>query len=282
MDLISIIVPAYKAEQVIVRAVRSVLAQDDGALELVIAADDGVDYAGVLAQADIDDQRIRHVSTGGNGCGASAARNCALEAANGELVAILDADDVFVPDKLARCRQHVLVHGLVSTALEITDDALNPLRTVGAGGDVLLSPDDYKFTNISMDSMIVYDRRRVDPRYDPSFKCLNDIAFLLELFEVHSACFHIGAPLHIYTKQAQSITNGAGVTAKLVAAKKRLIKAFAAGMYPFADVDAGIGLTRFYQASLLAEQDYQAAITAKPGLLFEDHLERYLASTSAA
>lgn len=282
LDLISIIMPAYKAEQVIARAVRSVLAQDDaGMFELVIAADDGVDYAGVLAQSGID-RRIRHVSTGEIGAGASAARNCALEAANGELIAILDADDMFAPGKLVHCREMAVQHGLVSTALQITDAALKPLRTVGVGEDVLLSPGDYKFTNISMDSMLVYDRRRADPRYDPSFACLNDIAFLLKLFEVFPACFHIGIPLHIYTKQIQSISNGVGVADKMAAAKARLIAAFATGSYSFADVDATTGLKRFYQASLLAEQDYEAAMAAKPGLLFEDHLEPYLASTSRA
>lgn len=283
LNLISIIMPAYKSEQVIARAVRSVLAQDDaGTFELVIAADDGADYAGLLAQAGIDDGRIRHVSTGGSGLGASAARNCALEAASGELIAILDADDVFTPGKLARCREMVVQHGLVSTALQITDAALKPLRTVGVGEDILLLPGAYKFTNISMDSMLAYDRRRADPRYDPSFVCLNDVAFLLELFEVFPACFHIGEPLHIYTKQAQSISNGTGVADKMAAAKARLIAAFAAGSYSFVDVGAAAGLTRFYQASLLAEQDYEAAMAAKPGLLFEDHLEPYLASTSAA
>jgi glycosyltransferase involved in cell wall biosynthesis len=99
LPLISILIPAYRAQAFIARAVRSVLAQTVPTWEIVIASDDGDDYLSVLRAAGIADDRIRQISTGGCGSGAVTARNAALAAANGDLVTPLDADDLFKPHR---------------------------------------------------------------------------------------------------------------------------------------------------------------------------------------
>jgi len=98
---VSILIPAYHAEATIARAVGSVLAQDFEDWEIVVASDDGTDYLAVLVKAGIDDPRIRQVATGRHGVGCANARNAALDAAGGSLVTPLDADDVFMPDRLS-------------------------------------------------------------------------------------------------------------------------------------------------------------------------------------
>lgn len=273
---ISIVMPAYAASTTIVGAVASVRAQTHADWELIVVADDRTDYASLLARAGLNDARVRVLATGLVGGGSPGARNLGLEAATCRYAAILDADDRFHPEKLERARAALGRHGLVSTALRVTDAAGRPLRTVGAGADRSLTGRDYKFVNVSMDSMLVYDRRAVDPRFDPALPCMTDIDFLLKLFAVHPACWHLGTPLHDYVKQATSVSNKPGASAAMVAAKTLLLERLATGHYPLADPGALHGVRRFLEISLAAEDAFPAALDREPGLLFEDHLERHL------
>lgn len=274
--LVSIVMPAFRAEQTIARAVQSVFAQTHGEWELLIVADDGTDYQPVLADRGLADPRLRFFSSGGMKAGSAPARNVGLDAARGRYVALLDADDLFAPEKLARALKALASHPLVSTALQVTDAALAPLRTVGVGPDRALSPADYKFVNLSMDSMLVYDRLAADPRYDESFERLTDIAFLMRLFKTIDHVLHLGAPLHTYTKQPLSMSSGPGAGALTIATKKRLLADLRAGAYSFAAPDTAEGLAAFYDRSLVAEESFEAALEQNPALLFEDHLEPLL------
>lgn len=82
-------------------ALDSVLGQTRGDLEL-IAVDDGStdDTPAILAEAARRDSRVRVLSTGGRGL--VAALEMAVAAARGDCLARLDADDVAMPDRLAR------------------------------------------------------------------------------------------------------------------------------------------------------------------------------------
>ena len=65
--LVSVIIPAYRAEATLPAAVRSLLAQTCPSWQAIIASDDGVDYLAVLARAGIHDERLQQVSTGACG-----------------------------------------------------------------------------------------------------------------------------------------------------------------------------------------------------------------------
>lgn len=276
----SVVTPAYRAERTIVRAAASVLAQTVADWELIIVADDETDYRAVLGQGGISDPRIRYLTTGGSGSGSPPARNIGLDAARNRYIAILDADDLMHPEKLQRVEAALRRHPLVSTALNVTDAALHPLRTVGVGPDRALAPGEYKFVNISMDSMLVYDRHTADPRFDATLPCLTDIDFLLRLFAVNAVCFHLGTPLHSYVKQPGSVSNKPGVTRDMVATKRLILRRLQDGYYPLAREEGRAGLIDFYRRSLAAEQGYEAVLAKNPAALFEDHLESYLASAS--
>lgn len=90
--LISVIVPAYNAEKTIQRAVRSVLTQTYPNVELVVVDDGSTDGTGALLDtlaATEPRLRILHQSNGG----VCVARNAGLNAAKGERICFLDADD---------------------------------------------------------------------------------------------------------------------------------------------------------------------------------------------
>lgn len=282
-DVVSVVLPAFRAEPYIAAAVASVLAQSYPHWQLWIVSDDGVDYEQVLAAKGVSDKRFRFLSTGGVGNGASRARNLALDRIDSPYVAILDADDRFRPDKLACAIRALAVHPIVSCALEVLDADGKLLRLVGKGPDRLLAPSEYKFVSLSMDSMILWDRRRTDARYDFALSNMTDLELLLQLWQRAPSTFHLGTPLHQYVKLSGSMSNSAGTTRGMIASKRALLQRLQAGRYRLAD-ELAVGVASFLELSLAAERSFADALALRPGLLFEDHLEPLLraSATSAA
>lgn len=282
MPHFSNIMPAYKAEQTIAGSIRSLLGQDFTDWDVLVISDDGADYEAVLGRKGIDDPRILHLTTGEMGSGSSHARNVGLDAASADLIAILDADDWMVPGKLTAMAAALETHPMVSTGLSVTDADGLELRTVGTGPDKVLRPADYKFTCFSMDSMIGYDRRAGDPRYDRELPCLTDLDLILKLFATRDHCAHLGRAWHAYVKQAVSITNGPGASDKIARTKVLMLDRLRSGHYPMLDPDGVAGFTRFLELSLEAEKNFGAALAANPHLLFEDHVEPLLKASSTS
>ena len=112
---VSVIMPAYQATATIVRAVQSVFAQKGVAVELVLCADDELDYGGAAAG------RAARRRTSSTLCrtpaprsGPSAARNIATRQARADIIACLDADDAYAPDRLARLLPLVERYGVAT------------------------------------------------------------------------------------------------------------------------------------------------------------------------
>ena len=278
---VSVVTPAYRAERWIVPCVRSVLAQTYGFWDHVIVADDGVDYEALLAAAGIRDSRLKFLSSGAIGGGASRARNVALDQIQTEYVAILDVDDRFKPGKLDQAVAALQHHAIVSVALEEFDETGRQLRLVGAGPDRELGPARYKWTCLSMDSMLVWDRRKADARYDLELTNMTDLELLLQLYRTVPASWHLGTPLHDYLKLSLSMSNGPGVTEQMIRSKREILRRLETGFYPMADATGPEGMAAFLRISLRAEATYPAVVAANPGLLFEDHLEPMLRGQSA-
>ena len=98
-QLVSVIVPAYNAEPFIARTLQSALGQTYEALEVIIVDDGSTDSTGEVARAFAQgDKRVRVISIP-NG-GVAKARNIGISEAAGELLAFLDADDLWHPTKL--------------------------------------------------------------------------------------------------------------------------------------------------------------------------------------
>lgn len=279
-----IVTPAFRAERWIAACVNSLVSQTYADWEQWIIADDGADYEAILAHAGIRDARLHFISTGRIGAGSSHARNLGLDRLMTDYAALLDADDRFKPGKLAAVLPALDRFNIVSTAIEEFDQAGQRLRLVGEGADKELGPATYKWTNLSMDSMIVWNRSKTDARTDEVLRAMTDLDLLMRLFKTAPSVWHIGTPLHDYLKLTVSVSNGPGVTERMVGAKREMLRRLGVGEYPMADPAGPAGMARFLEISLEAEQTYEAALAARPGLLFEDHLEPLLrtASTSAA
>jgi cellulose synthase/poly-beta-1,6-N-acetylglucosamine synthase-like glycosyltransferase len=96
---VSVIIPAYNAEPYLAETLASVEAQTYRDWEVVVADDSSTD--GTVETAVRFGERFTVLRSTSNE-GPAAARNRALAAANGELLAFLDADDLWLPAYLDR------------------------------------------------------------------------------------------------------------------------------------------------------------------------------------
>lgn len=94
--LISVIIPAYNAARYLGAAIDSVLAQGWQALEIIVIDDGSTDHCVQVAQHY---QPLVQCVQQPN-CGPGAARNRGIRIAQGEFLAFLDADDLWLPGKL--------------------------------------------------------------------------------------------------------------------------------------------------------------------------------------
>jgi glycosyltransferase involved in cell wall biosynthesis len=97
--LVSVIIPTFNRARILGRAMESVLAQSQGDLELIVVDDGSTDGTADLLST-IGDRRVRTLRQ--ENMGVSGARNAGLAAARGVLLALLDSDDHWHPEKLAR------------------------------------------------------------------------------------------------------------------------------------------------------------------------------------
>ncbi|MGH7963598.1 MAG: glycosyltransferase family 2 protein [Candidatus Binatia bacterium] len=95
MPTVSVIIPTYNRRDVIREAIASVLAQTYQDFELIVV-DDGSEDGTAEAVCKVVGVRYLYQSNRG----VSAARNCGVALSNGELLAFLDSDDTWQPQKL--------------------------------------------------------------------------------------------------------------------------------------------------------------------------------------
>lgn len=273
---ITVFMPAYRAEGTIVPAVQSVVNQTFSDWRLVIVADDGADYEAVLGRAGLRDERFTFLSSGKVKGGSSRARNIGLDAVDSAHGAILDADDRMKPQKLALASEALDHYPIVSCALDVMDEQFRHLRFVGDGADQAMPAADHKWTSFSMDSMLCWDRRKTDARYDPALPNMTDLDFLLKLWAHVPGGYHLGTPLHDYVKVPTSMSNAPGFTERMIHSKRLILSRIADGHYPMADARAAESVTAFLRISLDAEAAYPDALARNPDALFEDTIEPLL------
>jgi len=134
---VSVVMANYNGARHLAGAVRSVLDQSLGDLELILVDDASTDDSlAVAGEAAAGDPRLKIIALGENG-GPGAARNHALAAARGRWIAVVDSDDLMAPDRLERlvdvacaCWAEIVVDNLV-----LFDDAgAEPWRPFLTGG----------------------------------------------------------------------------------------------------------------------------------------------------
>lgn len=123
--LVSVLIPACRAEATLCAAVDSVLAGGlpADALEILVESDDGTAYAAASALPSVQVQ-----VTGAIRSGVGPARNRALARATAPFVTYLDADDQLAPGWLAALLPLARAEGAAASALEVREHGVPLLR----------------------------------------------------------------------------------------------------------------------------------------------------------
>jgi succinoglycan biosynthesis protein ExoO len=99
---VSVVIPAYNAEDTLERAIRTVLDQTVAPQEVIVVDDASTDGTRTLVETlAANDPRIRLIASSPN-AGPAHCRNLGFRAAEGDWIAIQDADDAWSPDRLEK------------------------------------------------------------------------------------------------------------------------------------------------------------------------------------
>ncbi len=133
LPTVSVVIAAWNAAATIGRAIASALMQSE--VSAVIVVDDGSTDGTVAVARSADDGsgRVRIVAFGANR-GPAAARNAGIAASTAPFVALLDADDFFLPDRFAALFAVPGWDAIADNIAFVTDDALPDFRIADLDG----------------------------------------------------------------------------------------------------------------------------------------------------
>lgn len=124
---VSVVIPAFNAAGTLRHALESVLSQSFADFDLMVVDDGSEDETAAVALSTGDPRVAVHRHPRNRGAGAT--RNTGIRLARGELVAFLDADDVWTSDKLdtqiSFMREHPNVGASVTSFWYVTEEGLS-------------------------------------------------------------------------------------------------------------------------------------------------------------
>ncbi|MDP6875378.1 MAG: glycosyltransferase [Alphaproteobacteria bacterium] len=260
---------AYKAAETTPAAVRSVLAQTHVDWELIIASDCGTDYLALCHAKGIRDGRIRMVATPSIGAGPSAARNAALATAQGDYLANLDSDDIWLPKKLSALLPLAMESGLAcdNTCAVRPDGTV--VTTAHPVGDTPQVIDALAMMNSGVPHFPLLRRELAGPGYRADLRFAEDVVFNMEAIARAGGMTLLPQCLTHYIQRPDSASNHPDAWRRADAAYGQILELLQldeltvpAGQH--ADIVAAIAAKR------ALNQAYGAAVAAGGGMSFQD------------
>ena len=194
-SLVSVIIPTYGGTEFLSRCVDSVLSQTYKNIEIIVVDDNGLGSPNQKETATIM-ERFKSMSNVKYVChevniNGSAARNTGVKTSNGEYIALLDDDDVFLPDKIKRQVELLSSLSLDYGAVYCSHETFLDGSKVGEehalmDGKILY---EYMLHKVEIASSSIMVRRNVWEElggFDESFKRHQDWEFIIRLLNKYS------------------------------------------------------------------------------------------------
>lgn len=184
---VSVIIPTYKGQDNLARAIDSVLAQNDFSDFEIIVVDDNDPKSIDRAQTETvmnsykNNEKVKYIKHRCNLNG-SAARNTGVKNSQGKYIALLDDDDVFLPDKLrlqcAYMNNHPEFEGSYTWRKTSKGDVISYSKKGDLSKEILLS----LFFPTTITLMVRKEIYCALGGFDESFRRHQDFEFLLRFF----------------------------------------------------------------------------------------------------
>lgn len=179
-DLVSIIMPAYNEEDLILETIDSVVNQTYQHWELIIVDDFSTDNTGELVKnAALKDTRIKYFKLESNK-GAAQARNYAVEKSRGKFLAFLDSDDIWKKEKLEK-----QIKFMIDNNYSFTCTYYNKIDFNGKDLDTVVTSErviDYEslLKNNVGNSTVIYNSEKLGKTIIPDIRKRNDYVMWLQ------------------------------------------------------------------------------------------------------
>lgn len=144
MPQVSVIIPTYNRARYVTEAIDSVLAQTYQDYEVIVIDDGSTDNTREVLEPYMD--RIRYIRQ--ENAGVSAARNRGIGEAQGQWLAFLDSDDIWLPEKLESHTAFIVEHANVclhATGMLLQRDHLGTVDWFAHSGFLRACPEDTYF-----------------------------------------------------------------------------------------------------------------------------------------
>ena len=212
---ISVIIPVYNAERTIERCIDSVLAQTHEEIEVICVVDGAEDEsANILYSYAERDARIKVVEQAGSG--PATARNAGLDAAVGDFIGFVDADDYIDPAMYARLLKAMEGVELANCGhISFFADGTEKVFSTGLRGTYIVRDADALGLLITSAPDFIWDKlfdariiREKDIRFPDGRVYGEDSVFLVKYMNHVKKAFFAIEPLYYYNAHSEgSITN---------------------------------------------------------------------------
>ena len=207
-DLISIITPTYNCGKFIGETIESVINQTYENWEMIIVDDCSKDNTkDIVNKYAQNDDRIKYHLLEKNS-GAAIARTKAMELANGNYMAFLDSDDLWVEDKLEKQLKFKKENNFnfVCTEYEQIDEQSNPL------GKIIKVRDKANYNRVLLDcpvgnSTVMYNVKAMGKFEVPNIRKRNDDALWLQMLKKEEYIHGMKETLMKYRIRENSISS---------------------------------------------------------------------------
>lgn len=203
--LVSIIMPSWNTGAYIAESIESVLKQTYEQWELIIVDDCSTDDTDEIV-AQYSDKRIRYLKNKKNS-GAALTRNRALRIAQGEWIAFLDSDDLWLPEKLEKQMAFMKKHHLIFSyhEYEKIDEESKPLGIYVSGPKVVTKRKMYHYGYPGC-LTFMYSAKEIGLVQIKDIKKNNDYAILLKVCK-KADCYLLKENLAQYRIRKKSISH---------------------------------------------------------------------------
>lgn len=205
--LVSIITPTYNCAQFIGATIDSVIKQTYQRWELIIVDDCSLDNTKDIVAQYQNDRRIKYLCLENNS-GAAVARTRAMELANGDYMAFLDSDDLWVQEKLEKQLKFMQDNNYFfsCTSYEQIDEQDTPL------GKVIKTIKKTGYNRLLLDcpignSTVMYDVHKMGKFEVPNIRKRNDDALWLQMLKVEPYIWGMNEVLMKYRVRRNSISS---------------------------------------------------------------------------